>query len=178
MRNRRLPATAFILRVLLCCFALPLLASCAANTLVTSHRVPGAKLEPVTYTVILYRNLAVDYLATVALLDREDDAYTILPRDADFTYSLVKNLSAGEALQAAENFFHTQPSYSRTEVRAITGPDGKLLGYEVRPLYQLFVYGTDDVLDISYSLQTDHEIKAWIRLKDRIDRMLKFDYDR
>jgi len=178
MRNRRLPVTAFFLRALLCCLALSLLASCAASTSVTAHWVPGAKLEPATYTLILYRNLAVDYLTAAAFLDREDDDYTILPRDPDFTYTVIKGLQPGEALQAAENFFRLQPSYSNAEVRSITGPEGNLLGYELRPLYQPFVYGTDDVLDISYSLKGGHEVEVWIRLKRQIYDQLFLDSTR
>ena len=172
MRSNRLHKIAFFVLVLLECLALSLLVSCVAKNMIGSHRVARQELQPATYTVIRYRNLAVDYLTTVAFLDREDDSYTLVPRAPDFSYTVNKGLQAEDALRLAENFVRSQPSYNRTEIKAIMGPAENLLGYEVRPLYQPFVYGDDDVLDISYFLRPENKIEVWIRLKARIYQYL------
>jgi len=174
MRNLHLLTAALLSRFLLSAFALFQLAACASHTMITATRVAPPDLEPASYSVILYSNLAVDYLATVAFLDLEGDAYTIEPRDASFTYTVSKGLKTEEALEVAENFLRvrSRSSYSRIQVKAIRGPDSNLLGYEVRPLYQPFVYGVSDVLDINYYLRPENKIKVWIRLKDRIERLL------
>jgi hypothetical protein len=177
MRNLHLFPVARLVSILLSAFVLFQFAACVPHAMIASSRISASDLEPATYTVICYSNLAVDYLTTVAFLDLEGDAYTIEPQDASFTYNVSKGLKTEEALALAENFLrvNSRPSYYKTEVKAIRGPDSNLLGYEVRPLYQPFVYGFNDVLDITYYLRPENKIKVWIRLKDRINSFLFHD---
>lgn len=180
MRNNRLPTTvaAFGSFFLIAILACSLLTSCLSSHVLTTRWLVKAKVEPGTYSVICYRDLAVSHLTTVAFLDREGDAYTIKPQTASFTYSVSKGLRAGEALKLAEQFVRTGPSYNTTEVKAIQGPAGKVLGYEVRPLYQPFVYGdAGDVLDITYFLRPKNIVGVWIRLKNWVHQP-HFDEDR
>ena len=175
MRNDRLPKTASCLPILLCCFSLSLLVSCLPKSMISSHWIAATELQPASYTVIRYRDLAVDYLTAVAFLDLEGDSYTIEPKSAPFTYRVSNGLKTEEALQLAENFVRSQLSYNVTEIKAIMDPAGNLLGYEVRPLYQPVVYGNGDVLDISYTLRPENKIEVWVRLKERIDQILFHD---
>jgi len=172
MRSHRLPALTSLAPVfLLAVFTLSQLTSCAMPKVLVPRQITAAEVEPGTYSVICYRNLAVGRLTTVAFLDREGDAYTIEPQTASYTYSVSKGLPADAALRLAEQFVRTMPAYTSTEIKAIRLPAGNLLGYEVRPIYQPFVYGdAGDVLDISYFLRPENKISVWIRLKNRIDR--------
>lgn len=177
MQSHCLPkVNSFVLLLLLSILALSQLTSCVNSKVLSPRMITPAEVEPGTYSVILYRNQAVDYLTTVAFLDREGDAYTIVPQTASFTYTVMKGLSADEALKMAEQFVRTQPSYSNTEIKAIRDPAGNLLGYEVRPIYQPFVYGdAGDVLNISYFLHPDKKVSVWVRLKNYIDQSRDFD---
>ena len=173
MRNDRRQATTYLVRFLLGSFSLLLLAGCMGKNMLSSRQVAATDLQPNTYTVIRYRNLAVDYLTTVAFLDLEGDGFTIEPRTADYTYTVDKGLPTEEALRLAENFVRSQPSYSSTEIKAIRDQAGNLRGYEVRPIYQSFVYGdAGDVLDITYYSRPEHKIEVWIRLKPRVEQYL------
>ena len=172
MRNHPRPAfTSLAPLFLLSVLALSQLTSCKPSTVLTPRWLSNPKVEPGTYTVICYRDLAVGYLTTVAFLDREGDAYTIEPQSANYTYSISKGLPADQALKLAEQFVRTRPSYSNTEIKAIMGPAGKLAGYEVRPIYQPFIYGENgDVLNITYYLRPENKIMVWIRLKNHVDK--------
>lgn len=173
MRNHRLPAAASFLVPLLFLSILPLslLTSCARYTVLTPRWLANAKVKPGTYTVICYCDQAVDFLTTVAFLDRQGDSYSFEPQAASYTYSVSKDLPADKALKLAEQFVRSGPSYNHTEVKEIRDPAGNLLGYEVRPIYQPFVYGDNgDVLNITYFLKHEDKISVWIRLKHGIDQ--------
>lgn len=169
MKNHRLFKRAFFVPVLLSCFFLSLLSSCVAISPITTHWTTAKDLQPGTYTLIRYRDLAIGYLTTVAFLDLEDDPYTLVPNKADYTYMVTKGLGAGEALQLAKVFVRSEVAYNTTQISEIIDQAGNLLGYEVRPLYQPFVYGTGDVLDISYILRPENKVDIWVRMKDRIE---------
>ena len=175
MRNDRLRTFASFIPLPFLILVFLLLASCVARSMITTRQIAAADIVPASYTVIRYSNLAVDYLTTVAFLDREDDAYTIVPQGPEFAYTVSKGLKSEEALRLAEDFVRSRPSYNGTEIKAIMDPAGNLLGYEVRPLYQLFVYGQRDVLDIAYFSRPENKIEVWIRLRDRIERLLQHD---
>jgi hypothetical protein len=172
MRNYPRPIVASLAALFLSSvLALSQLTSCTPSNVLTPRWLANPEVEPGTYSVIFYRDLAIGHLTTVAFLDREGDAYTIEPQSAGFTYSIRKGLPAEEALQLAEQFVRTRPSYSNTEIKAIMDPAGMLAGYEVRPIYQPFVYGDNgDVLDISYYLRPENKIMVWIRLKNRVEK--------
>lgn len=150
-------------RILFFLVSLPLLFSC---TLGKSLRTEGASDSEVagTYRVILYGcNYAKD-LKTFAILDREDDRYTVDPYAPDFNYRVLKNVPAKEALKGAERFIQCNEGYRESQISKIVDPQGETLGYEIRPLYLAFFYGLTDVLETHYFLEGD-KVVVTIRLR-------------
>jgi hypothetical protein len=126
-----------------------------------------------TFTVIFYGGAYADDLETVAILDTEGDQYSFEPFAPDFDYVTKKGLSAGEALAAAEKFIRFHPSFWRTQLIKIIDPEGKSIGFELKPLYIPFIYGTSDVLDVYYWPKKEGKIKVTIKLKPSLET-LKF----
>jgi hypothetical protein len=133
-----------------------------------SSEVKGA------FTVILFGRAHADDLETVAFLDDESDQYTFEPFAPDFDYVMKKGLSGEEALAVTQKFVSFHLSFWKTQLRKIIGTGGTPIGFELRPLYLPFIYGTSDVLDIYYWPKHDWKIKITIRLIPSLEN-LKFD---
>ena len=125
------------------------------------------------FSVILYGGAHADDLETVALLDNEGDKFTLEPFAPDFDYVIKKGLTAEEALKAAEKFVSFHPSFWRTQLIKVIDPEGNAIGFELKPLYLPFIYGTSDVLDIYYWPKKDGKIKVTITLIPSL-KSLKF----
>ena len=122
-----------------------------------------------TYTLILYGGSYSGDLETVAILDREGDRYTFEPYAPAFNYRVIKGQTSDHALPAAEQFVRRNPSYHSEQLRSVLDETGTVIGYELRPLYLTFVYGTSDVLDIDYRSRGEKVIVT-IRLKPFLEQ--------
>jgi hypothetical protein len=122
-----------------------------------------------TYTLILYGGNYSGDLETVAILDREGDRYTFEPYSPAFNYRVIKGQTSDHALPAAEQFVRRAPSYQSEQLRSVLDETGTVIGYELRPLYLPFVYGTSDVLDIDYRSRGEKVIVT-IRLKPFLEQ--------
>jgi hypothetical protein len=138
------------------------------------------KTEPATvgeikgmFSVILYGGSYTDDLETVALLDIDGDQYIFEPFAPEFDYVIKKGLSAEEAVAAAEKFVKFHSSFWKIKLSKIIDSEGKILGFEVKPLYFPFFHGTSDLLDIYYWPQKGGKIKVTIKLIPSVER-LKF----
>ena len=144
--------------------------------------VPGARIHTESpgeisgvFTLILYGGNYLDDLETAAFLDREGDTYTFDIFAPDFNYKTIKGLSAAEGLKKAEEFVSRNTSFHQVRLSSIVSDKVGNIGYEVRPLYLPFTYGTDDLLDISYG-EKGNKVVVNIRLKPSIEN-LKSRYD-
>jgi hypothetical protein len=125
-----------------------------------------------TYTVIFYGCNFLDDPETIAFLDKEGDQYTFEPYAPDFKYRVKKGIDGKDALAEAMKFVSCNTAFRRSQLSRILAPNGDTLGYEVRPLYQSFVYGADDVLYTDYRLK-DHKVIIYVRLIPSIQMMLE-----
>jgi hypothetical protein len=125
------------------------------------------------FTAILYSTAEYKFLQTAVFLDLEGDAYDLQPFGAPFNYTLVKGLSGADADRKAREFIASHVLYNKIELRAIIGPGGTPVGYELRPLQLPITYGQSDVLDITYVPRQDGRITIYIRLQDRIERQFE-----
>lgn len=123
------------------------------------------------FTLILYGNSHAKDVETIAILDNEGDQYTIEPYARESDYKIKKGISAGEALNEAKRFVSQPISFYRDQLSRIINNKGDIIGYEVRPLYQPFVFGTNDLLDVGY-IQKNGKIVAIIRIKSWIEKNL------
>ena len=117
-----------------------------------------------TFTLIFYGAGLSNDVETVAILDKEGDQYTFEPFAPKFKYIVKRGLPAREALEEAGKFISWHNSFHRSQLRGIIDEDGKILGYELRPLYLPLAFGTDDIIDIDYRMKAD-KIAVTIRLK-------------
>jgi len=143
----------------------------------TTHLAREGDVGDGPFTVILYSTSEHDFLQTVAFLDIEGDAYELQPYGAPFKYSLVKGLAGAEAVQRAQQFITSRVVYNKLELRAIMGPAGNTIGYELRPLQLPIIYGQSDVLDITYAQPQEGRITIYVRLKNRIKWLFESDLD-
>ena len=123
-----------------------------------------------SFTLILYGGNYSDDLETVAFLDREGDDYTFDIFAPEFNYRIFKGVSAVEGIKRAEEFVAGHSSFHQFKVSRILDEESQVIGYEVRPLYLPFTYGTDDVLDVWYAAK-ENKIVITIRLKPSIENI-------
>ncbi|MEW6002599.1 MAG: hypothetical protein AB1638_08150 [Nitrospirota bacterium] len=155
--KRIINARVFILAILLLT-----LSSCASVRLKTE----AARDAGVTgdFNLILYGGRYSDDLETLAILDVAGDGYEFVPYAPEFDYKIIKNVQAEEALRLAKSFVSFHRSYRYSLLSRILDPQGKAIGYELKPLYDPVAYGISDVLDINYWLQEGGKVKVTIRL--------------
>ncbi len=123
------------------------------------------------FTVILYGGRYYKDIETVAFLIPEKSLYPFEPYAPEFDYRIVKGAGAKAAFEIAEQFVGAHYAFLRSQVSKIVDENGKLIGYEVRPLYTPLAFGVEDVLDISYSIK-DGRVRAYVSLKPEIEKQL------
>jgi hypothetical protein len=123
-----------------------------------------------TFTLILYGGSYLDDLETIAMLDAEGDQYVLDPFAPDFDYRMKKSMPAPEAFKEAEKFVNFHPSFRRSQLSRIVDNEGKVIGFEVRPLYRPIAFGVNDVLDVNYWLKEKGRVKVTIRLIPSVDK--------
>jgi hypothetical protein len=145
--------------------------SCAPGIRLNTRGVQGP--EPTgNYTVIYYGCNFLNDLETIAFLEREGGEYHFEPYAPDFRYRVKKGVPPKEASETAMKFVSCNNSFSRAQIRSVLAPNGETIGYEVRPLYLPFTYGSDDVLDVNYRLK-EGKVVITIRLLPSIETMLR-----
>ena len=154
-----------IVSILAC---LTTLAGCAAS----GQRIHTEPLRETgssgTFTLILYGGNYSDDLETVAFLDREGDDSSFDIYAPEFNYRLVRGLALDEGLKKAEEFVSRQSSFHQIRWSSIVDDQSGIIGYEVRPLYLPFTYGTEDLLDVSYAAK-GNKVIVTIRLKPSVE---------
>lgn len=149
--------------------------SCAFNqTYIQTKNAEKAEIIEMTgsYTALLFGANYAEDIATVAILAPTDGQYAFDIYAPDWTYRIVKGVSGKDAVAMAEKFVHWHSSYLRTQMSKIIAPGGKVIGYEIRPLYMSTTFGRTDVMDIGYFLRADNKIEVHVHLYD--DVQMKF----
>ncbi len=154
--------------VLLLAVLLPLFA-CAYGPVLRVEPAPG--IEELHYDAILFGGRYSEDLESMAILVIRGAPYRILPYAPKFDYRVIKDLSAPQALEAATRFLSAiNPNFTGTTINRILDPEGNPIGYEVRPLYQPFVYGLSDILETSYRVWSKGIVRAWIEVTPSVER--------
>jgi hypothetical protein len=147
-------------------------AGCAAQFAsapeVQPHEVTG------TYTLILYGGRHGNDVETVAFLSREGSGYTFVMNAPDFDYKVMPGMPAAEAIKYAEEAVRFHPHSWRTELRPIVAPDGRTIGYEMRPLYQPLTFGESNIMDVKYAFRAS-TVSVTVRLHPHVRRQLDGD---
>jgi hypothetical protein len=104
-----------------------------------------------TFTLMLYGCSSGLDVNNVAILKKEGgaDAFKI---DAPLSEYVVKaGLDGREALAQAEKFLGCSAELDHTQLAKIMGPGGEILGFEVKPQYEIGRFGEPDVFATRYT---------------------------
>lgn len=152
-------------------FCLLALAACASGgPRVETAGVPEVAKEN-TYTFIKFGGNYGKDVRAVAFLDIEGDATVLEPYAPEFDFTKKPGMSAGDALLSAEQFLKGQTGYRSTALRKIV-VEGRVVGYEVRPLYLPYEYGVQDVLMIGYRMK-DNRVLISVQLLPEVEKIIE-----
>jgi len=121
------------------------------------------------FDLVLYGGNYSNDLETAAFLDRQGDAYNFDIYAPEFNYRTIKGLTFEEGLDKATEFVSLNSSFHQFKITSIVNDKSQILGYEVKPLYLPYNYGTDDVLDIWYT-EKGNKVVVTVRLKPFIEK--------
>jgi hypothetical protein len=126
------------------------------------------------FTLILYGDRYLEDIEVVAVLDLEGDEYVFEPYAPEYNYTKKKNLAGKEALRESLNFVRVRGPQTRTQIRKLSDKNGRIVGYEVRPLFMAFRYGVSDVLNVRYSVRGE-KVVIFIDLKPSVQKIIERD---
>jgi len=112
--------------------------SCVSSGTLQTASFSGDEIVGENFTVFLYGLDNSSDVESLAVLDRSDDTYTIAFMKALPSFRVLANVPRQEAISRAEAFLNGSTLLSHIEKREIQGPDGTVLGYEFRPIYNPF----------------------------------------
>lgn len=140
---------AFAVALLVIGFASTAAARTAKTDMVSFSDIPSG-----SYKLVTYEQGTTNDPVMVAILQKEGTPYNL----KFGTRGIVKDLGtlpAEDAIKQAEAFVESSATVRDVEVAEIYGPDGTVLGYEVTPVFMPLRYGSSDVVDTHYDIQTD-----------------------
>jgi hypothetical protein len=125
-----------------------------------------------SFSLILFDSAWGWGIQRLALLDIDQDDVVIEPYVPVDEYRIVRNLSGEEACRQAIAFLSLAPDLWSLQFTRISDARGKVLGYEIRPLFFHITYGKPDVLEVGYRT-VKNTIYVHIRLIDEVDRQIR-----
>jgi hypothetical protein len=148
--------------------AIALEMSVRTDTMKNEEKIEGR------YDVILYGSRNSNDVETIAILDKVGDEYSFEPYAPGHDYKVMKDKSAFEALKHALPFVSWHRSFRNVERNRITDKKGRVIGYELRPLYEPLSMGEMDVMHVTYQIK-DNKVIVYIRLKESVERAIEGD---
>jgi len=155
---RRAVITAFLALLLI------ISSGCAAGQSLRAVQVQGIGDTTGLYALTLYHEAEYFGLKTIALLVPEGNGYSLTPYAPAYNYTTIRNISGREGLQVAVAFISKNRDYTNYEIRKISDPGGKTVGFEIRPLYDATVEGRSDVMWVEYGLSNGGAVNVHIHL--------------
>ena len=126
--------------------------------------------EDILFTLIYYVGISREDMRRAVILDLEDDAIEFIPTVRDFEYEILQNVSMDEAIYESEIFLRHEGLITNYYFKTVLGPDLKVIGYEIRPIYAIELFGHPDPLKIKYSLKRQR-VSVSIGLKKGLDKI-------
>jgi len=151
------------------------LAACAGGNRIlktAQQKDPLPDTGPVR--LILYEGNAPSDPRKLAIIE-VDDAWEITPWGRERLYRVFRAGNAREAADEAVAFLKQHRSAMGTETRTLFSPDGGVIGYELRPLYQPIELGQADVLSVVYRADATEagKIEVHIDLKESVRELME-----
>jgi hypothetical protein len=126
--------------------------SCAPGRYLRTEPAGTSGIEG-SYSLMLYGGRYSEDIENLAILDKDDDPYAFAIYGREDNYTVQKNVPAKEALDKAQRFVSRHRSFMRSRLSSILDPVGNVIGYELRPLYQMIEFGDPDVLSVYYGIK-------------------------
>ena len=119
-------------------FFVSIFMSCSTKgTLLKTRMETDTEISKGTYFVTLYGRRNARDVETVAVLDMENDDFQLIAPHSMNYQTIYKNAGAEEAYKLAADFLGSLVIINRIERRTIFGPEGQVIGYELRPLFPM-----------------------------------------
>ena len=168
----------YVIRLITCALmSLILLAitfSCATGNHLRTAKVSESDISGV-FTVMFFGSTYMNDPKTVAVFDLEGDQYTFEPYARDDEFVIERGMPAREAVKKAQLFVGQHSFYFDSYIRNISDENGRVIGYELRPLYHSRAYGRSDILSVHYRIKAD-KVNVFVDIKRHIKKMI-FDRD-
>ena len=104
------------------------------------------------YTLMYYFGINRYDPRRLIVLDLEDDPYTMHYQLKDYEYEILQGVDVFDAHREAVTFFRSESKITTLNYYKILDPEGKLAGYEIRPLFDKEFLGKADIMDVKYYL--------------------------
>ena len=153
--------------ILLGIFLVTILCGACAITRNTLKTEDGGLTETSgTYTIVRYGMSNPEEYTNFAIIFPEQGKYSFDIYKPDFEYRVEKGLTAKQAMESALEFVSRSPEFSRAQASKIIGPDGNVIGYEVKALYKKILFGMEDVAYLTYVLKENNVVIVYVRVDD------------
>jgi hypothetical protein len=136
--------------------------ACATGTALRLVSTPLPPEDGRRYRLFLYGGMDFNDFETVAILDREDDRLLLVSQSGALKVRLLEGLTITAAQAEARNFLRRNNYFLDIDPRAITGPDGQVIGYEIRSRYSHTVGRLADDLDTTYLFGPDNTVIFYV----------------
>ncbi len=154
-----------------------LLVDCTGGTSLKTQDIQDTGNITGFYTLILYRGAeSMGNLKSMAFLDVEGDAYTLVPYAPNYEYTITPHLSWEKAFQIALEFIKSNRLFMNYQIRTILGPTGETIGYEVKPLYDSLALGYSDILTASYRVKEGRTVLITIEFLEKVTNQITDEY--
>ena len=121
------------------------------------------------FNLIIYSNSFINDPETFIVLDKSDDSINIQPYAPSFKFKILSDINDTQALKIIKEILQN-PSVSSIQYKEII-ESGKIVGYEIKPLYFPWVFGILEPVDTVYKKQ-ENSIIIFIRLNPRVEKQL------
>jgi hypothetical protein len=142
--------------------------ACAVTAYTLKTEEGGLTATSGTYTLVRYGMSNPEDYANFVIISPEQGKYSFDIYKPDFEYRVEKGLTAKQAMESALEFVSRSPEFSRAQANKIIGPDGNVIGYEVKALYKRTLFGMEDVTYLTYVLRDNNVVTVYIRIDDAV----------
>ncbi len=125
--------------------------SCATGQYLKTTQTSDREVSGV-FSVIHYGYNYSNDPMSIAVLDLEGDQYTFEVNANEYEYVINRGVPAEKALQDSLFFVSQHSHYFSSQLNRILDHNGQIIGYELRPLYHVQLFGINDILDVDYRI--------------------------
>lgn len=144
------------------------LVSCVSSQVLPTQSTSINLDEQGTFDLILYGMDTSNDVKSVAVLDRVGDGYKIEASNRMHVKNIVKDQTIAQASKAASDFLRNSIILRSINTSTIYGPNGEMVGYEFRPVFNEFQV-SNSFYSIWYYLDGPETIKFrvdWNQMSD------------